>query len=251
VRLQRGRGRGAGPRDADDDVEIVVEDEGAGIPEDALPHIFERFRQGDASTTRQHGGLGLGLAIVRHLVELHGGTVKARNREDRSGAVFTVRLPSMGARPDSPAISSLSPRPADWRETAPSLAGVKVLVVDDEPDARDIVVAALESCGAIAFVAGSAAEGLRVLGEQRPDVLLSDIAMPGEDGCALMRAVRQLPADEGGLTPAAALTAYASEADRRNVLANGFHAHIKKPAHPLDLVTVVARLALKDAAGTD
>jgi CheY-like chemotaxis protein/nitrogen-specific signal transduction histidine kinase len=230
-----------------DELRIVVEDDGPGINPELLPHIFERFRQGDSSTTRKHAGLGLGLAIVHHLAELHGGTVKAANREGAPGAVFTVHLPREGARAgDGPQRAAAVAPGGAWREAAPRLDGVTVLVVDDDADARELVIMALESCGARTLAAASAAEGLRVLADRRPDVLLTDIAMPEEDGCDFLRRVRQLPAGEGGQTPAAALTAYASESDRRHALRSGFQAHIAKPAHPAELVAIVARLASKE-----
>ena len=232
---------------AGDQVRIVVEDEGPGINPQLLPHIFERFRQGDSSTTRKHGGLGLGLAIVRHLAELHGGTVMAANREVGPGAVFTVCLPREGARAGEGARVAAAVAPGGaWREAAPRLDGLTVLVVDDDADARELVIIALESCGARTLVAASAAEGLRVLTDRRPDVLLTDIAMPEQDGCEFLRLVRQLSPDEGGLTPAAALTACASEGDRRIALRSGFQAHVAKPAHPADLVAIVSRLAARE-----
>jgi CheY-like chemotaxis protein len=232
-------------RTVGDEVEVVVQDEGPGIDADLLPHIFERFRQGDASSTRSHGGLGLGLAIVRHLVELHGGTVQAANRTGSRGAVFTVRLPREGAQAAGRTREAVGEGTAG-QDAAPSLRGLKVLVVDDEDDARELVILALESCGARTVTASSAAEALTVLAAERPDVLLSDIAMPEEDGWELLRRVRALPADQGGLIPAVALTAYASEGDRRTALRSGFQGHLAKPAHPADLVATVARLAARE-----
>ncbi len=232
---------------------LSVEDEGPGIRPEFLPYVFERFRQADSSSTRPHGGLGLGLAIVRHLVELHGGTVEAANRSGgRSGAVFTVRLPR------GRVASALAPQPAEdsrpeperplWLESAPALGGLRVLVVDDEPDSRDMVAAVLELAGAEALVAGTAAEGLAILRRERPDVLLSDLEMPGEDGYALIRRVRALGPESGGLTPAAALTAYAGAEHRMRTLLAGFQLHVAKPVQPAELAAVVASLGSRSHA---
>jgi PAS domain S-box-containing protein len=230
-----------------DDVRIVVEDDGPGIDPELLPHIFERFRQGNSSTTRRHGGLGLGLAIVRHLTELHGGTVEAANRHQGTGAVFTVTLPSEGARasegrPDAP-VAGLRENASG--EAAPRLDGLTVLVVDDDADARELVRMALESRGARILSAASVGEGLRVLADRLPDVLLTDLGMPDQDGYEFLRRVRQLPPDEGGLIPAAVVTAYAGEGDRRSALRSGFQAFIAKPALPAELVATVAQLAAR------
>jgi signal transduction histidine kinase/CheY-like chemotaxis protein len=225
-------------------VELTVADDGPGLAPDFIPYAFDRFRQGDSSSTRRHGGLGLGLAIVKSLVELHGGSVSAANRTDRSGAIFRVRLPhatravTRGERRREAGGDHVVPLDA-----APSLAGVRVLVVEDDADSRELAATVLRRCGAeVATVAG-APEGFELLRRQRPDVLLSDIAMPGEDGLALIRRVRQLPASDGGLTPAAALTALASAEERIQVLAAGFQMHVAKPVQPAELVAVVASLA--------
>jgi hypothetical protein len=227
-------------------LEITVQDDGPGIDPEVLPYIFDRFRQGDSSSTRPHQGLGLGLAIVRHLVEMHGGAVHAENRTDRSGAVFRVTLP----RGESPAAAVRDPgaprRSGDsdvWLESAPSLAGVRVLVVDDEPDGREVVAAILSLCGAEVRTAGSGREAFDLLTTDKPDVLLADIEMPVEDGYSLLRRIRALPPERGGQVPAAALTAYAGKLDRTKVLAAGFQVHVPKPVEPADLVTVVASLA--------
>jgi PAS domain S-box-containing protein len=230
-------------------VRIVVEDDGPGIDPQLLPHIFERFRQGNSSTTRRHGGLGLGLAIVRHLTELHGGTVEAANRREGTGAVFTVTLPVEGARASAgrqDAAVTVLPENA-WGEAAPRLDGLTVLVVDDDEDARELAQMALESRGARTLSAASAAEGLRVLADLLPDVLLTDIGMPDEDGYEFLRRVRQLSPEAGGLIPAAVVTAYAGEGNRRSALRSGFHAFIAKPAHPAELVATVAQLAARAA----
>jgi signal transduction histidine kinase/ActR/RegA family two-component response regulator len=233
---------------SESDIAITVEDDGPGIDPAFLPHVFDRFRQADSSPSRTHAGLGLGLAIVRHLVELHGGTVQARNREGAQGAAFDVRLPRPSASP-----SEATPEPlagASPHGGGPFLAGVMVLVVDDQPDAREVVATILERAGAEVITAPSAAEGLAILKRERPDALVADIEMPNEDGYSLIQSVRALPPDQGGLTPAAALTAYAGARDRARALAAGFEVHVAKPVHPADLVNVVARLTSRRADRT-
>jgi CheY-like chemotaxis protein len=225
---------------------LTVEDIGPGIDAGFLPHVFERFRQADASSTRPHGGLGLGLAIVRHLVELHGGTVEATNRGDGHGAVFQVTLPRRSVSPGwapGPEASHASPAndPA-WMDKAPSLAGTRVLVVDDDADARGLIQYVLERCGARVRTAASAVEGLRITQEWRPDVLLADVEMPIEDGYSLIAKVRALAPQAGGATPAAALTGYAAAQDRIKALQAGFQLHVAKPVQPAELATVVATL---------
>jgi PAS domain S-box-containing protein len=227
-------------------VEIVVNDTGVGIKSDFLPHVFDRFRQADGSTTRNYGGLGLGLAIVRHLVELHGGTVWAESAGEDQGAKFTVRFPSMVSSElrhnevfDEPVISAI-----EAREKQPaSLQGLRVLVVDDEFDARTLLMAMLERCGAEALAVSSAREGLDAIESWKPDVLIGDIGMPVEDGYALIKKVRALPGDRGGLTPALALTAYARTEDRVRALAEGYQVHLAKPVDRYELAVVVAGLA--------
>jgi PAS domain S-box-containing protein len=229
-------------------LEIIVADNGPGIPADFLPHVFDRFRQHDASTTRRQGGLGLGLAIVRHLVELHGGSVWAKSPGEGQGSTFVVRLPVSiahltpddGQRVHPRADSSGDPRQDDGFL---NLRGIRVLVVDDEPDARETLEQILEHCGAEVITVSSAAEALKALESWRPDVLLSDIGMPGEDGYGLIRRVRALPTERGGRTPAAALTAFARGEDRRRALNAGFQIHVSKPVEVNDLAAVVASLA--------
>jgi len=226
-------------------VEIVVNDTGVGIKSDFLPHVFDRFRQADGSTTRNYGGLGLGLAIVRHLVELHGGTAWAESAGDMQGARFTVRLPTMTSsehRPDEilrqPAIAAL-----ETRERQPaSLAGLRVLVIDDEVDARTLLSAMLERCGAQVVAVSSSREGLDSLQSWMPDVLIADIGMPVEDGYGFIRKVRALPRELGGHTPALALTAYARTEDRARALSEGYHVHLAKPVDRYELAAVVATL---------
>ena len=226
-------------------VAITVEDNGPGVDPEFLPFVFDRFRQADSSSTRRQGGLGLGLAIVRHLVELHGGTVHADNR-DGGGAIFTIHLPrrAVSARATSaerhPAQDAAAPAPAI------SLEGVTVLTVDDKQESLDLVSAVLERRGAHVFTALSAAQGLDMVKRERPDVVLADIEMPGQDGLTFIRKVRSLPPGEGGRIPAAALTAYASSSDRTQALLAGFDMHLPKPVQPDELAAVVARLAGRD-----
>jgi PAS domain S-box-containing protein len=226
-------------------IDITVADTGMGIGADFLPHLFERFTQRDSSTARSHAGLGLGLAIVRHLVELHGGTVAAESSGEGRGAVFTVALP---VRPLVADGAEVGPHAAEGRVassglTAPSLRGVRVLVVDDEPDARELLSSVLGQFGAQVRTAASAREGLRLVREWCPDVLLADIGMPVEDGYMLIKQVRSLPASGGGQTPAVALTAYGRPEDRLRALSAGYQRHVPKPAKPNELGAVVASLA--------
>ena len=233
-------------------VELTVEDDGVGIRPDFLPYIFEPFRQADSSSVRLHQGLGLGLAIVRRLVELHGGHVQASNREDRSGAIFKAVLPVSAAviepqdgsgqiHPPLPA--ALLPPPSQ-----PPLNGTKVLVVDDEPDAREIVALILERCGAKVMVAASASEALEIFERERPDILVADIEMPGEDGYSLLRRIQELPSQESSQTPAIALTAYAGLQDRAKILNAGFSRHVPKPVQPPELIAIIAGLADRSMA---
>jgi PAS domain S-box-containing protein len=226
-------------------VEIVVNDTGVGIKPDFLPHVFDRFRQADGSTTRTYGGLGLGLAIVRHLVELHGGTAWAESAGANQGARFTVRLPAMTESDQQveqelrqPAVTAAEPRD---RHPA-SLDGLRVLVVDDEVDARALVTMMLERCGAQAMAVGSSSEGLESIESWKPDVLIADIGMPDEDGYGMIRKVRALPKERGGQTPALALTAYARTEDRARALSEGYQVHLAKPVERFELAAVVASL---------
>jgi len=226
----------------DEQVVIAVQDEGEGIAPEFLPHVFERFWQADATRTRAHGGLGLGLAIVRELVHLHGGSVEAASEGKGRGTTLTVRLPLVCEGSDAEGI--FPPRPALSGERfhpTPTLKGVQVLVVDDDPDARESIAVALEQSGACVHAVGSAAEAVESLERNPPDVLLSDIAMPGMDGYALLRQARARL--RGARVVAAALTAYAGEEDRRRALAAGFQMHLAKPVEPAELVATVAKLA--------
>ncbi|MFP2900977.1 PAS domain S-box protein [Corallococcus sp. 4LFB] len=226
-------------------VELTVEDTGQGIPAAFLPHVFERFRQADSGTTRKTGGLGLGLSIVRHIVEMHGGTASAASEGEGRGATFTVRLPLSVTQPRDPALppSPRPPVPGRAPTSPPELGGVKVLVVDDEEDARELLRTLLEDSGAHVATAGSAAEGLQVLQVEHPDVLVSDIGMPGTDGYGFIEQVRALPDERGGRTPAVAITAYARSEDRTRVLRAGFQSHVPKPVEPGELLAVLASLA--------
>jgi PAS domain S-box-containing protein len=223
-------------------VEIVVSDTGRGIAPDVLPFVFDRFRQGDSSTTRAHSGLGLGLALVKHLVELHGGSVAAQSAGEGQGATFTVKLPltivDVGATPamrTHPTAASMNlPR------AAIRLDGVKVLMVDDDPDALDLGLTILTGAGADVRTCRSAAEALEVLRQWPPDVLVSDIEMPDEDGYSLIRKVRAWDAERGRRTPAVALTAYGRPQDRMRSLTAGYNMHVPKPVDPAELTTIIA-----------
>jgi PAS domain S-box-containing protein len=224
-------------------VSLTVTDTGAGIDPSFLPFVFDRFTQADPTITRRVGGLGLGLALVRHIVELHGGSASAASEGIGKGARFTITLPIRAVAPlhtEVPA-AQLAPREAPG---APALLhGIKVLLVDDEPDARDLVAVVLTGVGATVETAGSAAEGLALLRSFRPDVLVSDIGMPDEDGFSFMRRVRSLPETEGGRVPAIALTAYTRDEDRAAATAVGYETHVGKPVNPHELATTVATLS--------
>jgi signal transduction histidine kinase/CheY-like chemotaxis protein len=222
---------------------LCVRDTGPGIDPKFLPFVFEPFRQADASPSREHGGLGLGLAIARQLVELHGGTIRVRS-EHTGGCTFEVRLPSVVADPvaippDTPPPMALEPLEAD----ADLLSGSHLLVVDDEEDAREMLATVLRRYGATVTAVASAEAALQAMALRVPDVLLSDIGMPGEDGYSLIRRIRALPASHGGAIPAVAITAYASAQDQRAVRAAGYQAHLSKPVDPDDVARLVASLA--------
>jgi len=228
-----------------DRVRLEVRDDGAGIDPDFLPHVFERFRQGDSSPTRAHGGLGIGLAIVRHLVEAHGGSVSASSPGRNQGATFTVDLPVLGDAPRTAArpLPRGGVRPWHPPGDIPSLGGLHVLVVDDDDDTLDALRHLLEQSGARVSTASSASTAFQALAGEPPDVLLSDIGMPGEDGFSLIRRVRGLDPERGGKVPAAALTAYTQPSDRDRALSAGFQAFLAKPVDPRELAAAVARLA--------
>lgn len=224
-------------------VEIIVSDNGAGITPEFLPYVFDRFRQAEQGTTRAHSGLGLGLAITRHLVELHGGSVRADSPGAGQGTTFTVVLPvipvynGMGSERTYSAIRTTLPAV----ECPERLDGVKVLVVDDEPDAQELIRFGLGNCGAQVTTASSVEEALRAIEKEMPDLLISDIGMPGGDGYELIRRVRMLPVPRGNVL-AIALTAYARPEDRLKTLRAGFHMHVAKPVEMAELVTVAGSL---------
>jgi signal transduction histidine kinase/DNA-binding response OmpR family regulator len=243
VRLQR--------RDAA--VEVVVTDTGRGIASDFLEHAFERFRQADASLTRSHSGLGLGLAISRHLAELHGGTIRAESTGVGEGSTFTVRLPVAPLAP-TPSVEHPVSAPSEpshvTGENPPGLAGLSILVVDDEPDTREFLRAVFVQGDAVVTLASSAAEAFAALRAHPPDLLVSDIGMPDETGYDLIRRVRALPPGEGGHTPAIALTAYARSDDRTRTLEAGFDHNVTKPVEPTELLAVVVNIARRRLART-
>ncbi|MEH1892720.1 MAG: ATP-binding protein [Nostoc sp.] len=215
--------------------QIQVSDTGKGIDPEFLPHVFDYFRQADNSTTRTFGGLGLGLAIVRQIVELHGGTVQAESEGDEKGATFTVLLPIKSVEPQTSEDKGLP-------DASPNLLGVNVLVVDDEVDTRDLIVFILQQCGAAVRAFASASQALEAFAVEKPDILLSDIGMPQMDGYMLIRQIRSLPPEQGGEIRAIALTAYAGEVNQQQILQAGFQKHLTKPIEPGKLAMVIASL---------
>jgi len=240
-------------------VVIAVRDNGAGIRPEFITHVFERFRQADASMTRRHGGLGLGLAIVKQLIEQHGGTVRADSAGDGCGASFTIELPL--AKPAAGGLRAaraamIRQAPATPEMTVLDLGGASVLVVDDDRDARELIKRILGDCNARVEIAGSAREALEMIRAAPPQLLISDLGMPEVDGFELLDRVRQLPREAGGHVPAIALTAFARSEDRLRALEAGFSSHISKPVEPNQLIATVAAvvgpsapLFQRDAAG--
>jgi signal transduction histidine kinase/DNA-binding response OmpR family regulator len=230
----------------DSHLEVSVIDTGEGIDPEFLPHVFDRFRQADATTTRKHGGLGLGLAIVKQLVEMHGGTIRAKSPGKGQGSTFVVALPLTVVHPEpTPHPERRHPNARTMQaslDRRARIAGARVLVVDDEPDARNLLRRLLEECDAKVITASTADAALALLKMERPDVLVSDIGMPGEDGYTLIRRIRTLPNAEGGRTPAVALTAYARSEDRIRAVTAGFQHHLTKPVEPAELLAIVASL---------
>ncbi|MBC7929984.1 MAG: response regulator, partial [Rubrivivax sp.] len=239
-------------RRVDSQIEVSVRDTGQGIGSEFLPHVFERFRQADGKTTRKHGGLGLGLAIVRHLVELHGGTVRAHSDGQGRGAEFSLRLHVLGihsygssANPTGAlALTDPSVKEPLRIDRPPKLDGVRVLIVDDDLDTRQMLNTVLSQCEAEVVTSASVAEALQEIGRLKPDVLVSDLGMPDQDGYELIKKVREMEAerDEKAL-PALALTAYAKAEDRVRALTEGYQVHLSKPVEPAEFVLVVADLA--------
>lgn len=229
-------------------VEVAVSDTGQGIAPEFLPFVFERFRQADSTFAREHGGLGLGLAIARQLAELHGGSIAVESSGAGSGATFTVSLPLLvvhrGSTASDPREQPVADRAAPTIGTVPTLAGLRVLAVDDEPDSLDLLRTVLEGAGAEVTTAVSAPSALALLGTSTPDVLVADIGMPGMDGLQLIREVRTLDAPARHV-PAAALTAYARSQDRVTSLSSGFQMHLVKPIDPVELIVAVAALAAR------
>ncbi|HKX31506.1 MAG TPA: response regulator [Blastocatellia bacterium] len=236
-------------RQCNEQVEIIVSDTGAGIAPEFLPYVFDRFRQADGSSTRKHGGLGLGLAIVRHLVEMHGGTVEAESAGKNQGATFTIRIPLIGAQPNPTGLSILPPIRDEiaLSESTPKLTGLRVLVVDDHPEARDLLAVILNLSEAEVQTAGSVSEALDRLTIWQPEVLISDIAMPNGDGYELIQRLRQREQAEGvrAAMPAIALTAYAGAEDRIRALSAGFQLYLPKPVEADELIMSVASLTGK------
>jgi CheY-like chemotaxis protein len=228
-------------------IEVSVIDTGAGIKPEFLPHVFERFQQADSSSTRGHGGLGLGLAIVRHLVELHGGSVRAKSPGEGKGSTFIVSLPltimHADEAPEAREHPTMSGATENEPDCPPALQGVRVLVVDDEVDALQIVKRVLEICGCIVLTAGSAEEAFQLVQRESPQVLISDIGMPGQDGFELLKRVRALSPEKGGRIPAIALTAFARTDDRRKAMMAGFQLHMAKPVESAELIAAVANVA--------
>ncbi|HYP26575.1 MAG TPA: ATP-binding protein [Blastocatellia bacterium] len=232
---------------------ITVSDTGQGINPEFLPYVFDRFRQADSSTTRRHGGLGLGLAIVRHLVEMHGGTISVQSAGEGQGATFTVDLPlaqsqrsRRSAFADSgPQRQAAVPAGAGQGSISGKLRGVSILIVDDDPDTLDMLVNLFMRTGAEVRRAASAREAMEVLAGWSPGVIVSDVAMPDQDGYELIRKIRALKPEQGGDIPAVALTAYATAEDRARALSSGFQMHVAKPVEPTEIVSIVAKLALR------
>jgi CheY-like chemotaxis protein len=233
-------------------LEISVTDDGQGIDPDFIPYVFDRFRQADAATNRKHRGLGLGLSIVKQLVELHGGSIRAKSDGLSKGSTFIVHLPLRVVHAKMDENEQLHPEssisPPSYRRSF-SLSGLKVLVVDDERDSRELLKRVLEDCGAVVGTAASAAEALPMIRSMLPDVLVSDIGMPEVDGYAFLRKVRELGPGAGSRVPAVALTAFTRSEDRTKALLAGFLAHVPKPTEPAELIATIASVAGRIAMG--
>jgi CheY-like chemotaxis protein len=233
-------------RQVGESAEVTVRDTGKGISPEFLPYVFNPFRQADAAANRRFGGLGLGLAICKHLVELHGGTIRAESEGEGHGATFVIALPvDAKARPAHQ--EGAPPQPAS-SIPAEALSGMRVLVVDDEQDTLNILRRALEQARAEVTTAPSAAAAYESFREGRPDVVLADIAMPEEDGYSLIRRIRELSPEEGGRTPAVAVTAFARAEDGDEAISAGFQVHVPKPVDPGALVELLARVVRRDGS---
>jgi len=233
----------------DPHIRITVSDTGKGISPDFMPYVFDRFRQADSSSARRYGGLGLGLALVKYLVELHGGTIEAASAGEAQGATFNVTLP---VRAVATPLGEAGGEQLTV-ESSGELAGVRALVVDDEDDARELIETVLTQYGAEVVAASSAAEAYMLIAETppqlRPDVMVTDIGMPGEDGYSLIRRVREWERARGGYTPAVALTAYGRVEDRMRALNAGFQMHVPKPVEPAELAVVIMSLVRRPNSG--
>jgi CheY-like chemotaxis protein len=229
---------------------LIVSDTGQGIEPEFLPNIFDRFQQADSSSKRRQGGLGLGLAIVKHIVELHNGAIYAYSRGEGQGSDFMITLPLAAQDANVEGVMMWPLRPEGQDETRSSaLRGVRVLVVDDEHDTREVLSVMLARYGPEVRAAGSAAEAREIFQQWKPDVLVSDIGMPEEDGYALIGKIRALSPEEGGVVPAIALTAFAAAQDKERALAAGFHRHLAKPVEPVALAKAVARILGRNDEG--
>jgi len=236
---------------ADSLARITVSDTGKGIRSELLPFVFDRFRQGETSVSRRHGGLGLGLAIVRHIIELHGGIVRAESPGDGRGATFTVELPLIATSIGTvEAVAARRTFDSEPIVRPAALRGLRVLVVDDEADARELMRMILRSSGADVMAAGSADEAFEQVEQWHPDILVSDIGLPGDDGYALIQRLRSREAERGGSIPAFALTAYARAEDKARALAAGFQVHLAKPLEPAEFVAAIANLVKKEGVAT-
>ncbi|HEX9959727.1 MAG TPA: response regulator, partial [Pyrinomonadaceae bacterium] len=237
----------------DTETKIIVSDTGKGISRDFLPFVFERFRQADGSSTRQHGGLGLGLAIVRHIVELHGGSVEAGSSGESAGTTFTVRLPLSESRADKVkgsdkdifAAGEAFTGAAELAAENHKIKGLRVLLVDDEADTLELLGIVLSQNGAEVKAKTSARAALEIIKEWLPDVIVSDIAMPEEDGYSFIKKLRALSPEQGGAIPVIALTAYVGIKERTEVLSNGFQMYVPKPVEPSELLAALANFARK------
>jgi len=240
----------------DDRAQLRVQDNGIGIDADVLPHIFERFKQADSSNVRAHGGLGLGLAIVQHLVREHSGTVNAESSGPEKGATFTVDFPLAPSEVAAESVAQnvfstafRNPKATEYGFNPCALDGINVLIVEDEPDTRDLLTTILQECGANVAAVGSAKDAITSIQHNLPNVLLSDIGMTGENGYDLIKEIRALPSEKGGNIPAVALTAYAGSLDRRRALIAGFHVHLAKPVEPDELLAVIGSLGRTTSGG--